>query len=77
MERIRVIDSHTEGEPTRVVIEGGPDLGTGPMAERRDRMRAAFRTAGPEAVSGFRQVLEAMMDPDQTAFFNALSGKED
>ena len=31
---------------------------------QRARMRAAYRTAGPEAVSGFRQVLEAMMDTD-------------
>ncbi|MDH5797977.1 MAG: MarR family transcriptional regulator [Paracoccaceae bacterium] len=31
---------------------------------QRSRMRAAFRKAGPEAVSGFRQVLEAMMDED-------------
>ena len=31
---------------------------------QRARMRAAYRTAGPEAVSGFRQVLEAMMDAD-------------
>ncbi|MEP2029804.1 MAG: MarR family transcriptional regulator [Paracoccaceae bacterium] len=31
---------------------------------QRERMRAAFREAGPEAVSGFRQVLEAMMDTD-------------
>ena len=29
---------------------------------QRARMRAAYRAAGPEAVSGFRQVLEAMMD---------------
>ncbi|WP_460273049.1 MarR family winged helix-turn-helix transcriptional regulator [Celeribacter sp. ULVN23_4] len=50
----------------------------GEIAEvQRARMRAAYREAGHEAVSGFRQVLEAMMDPDQTAFFNALSGKED
>ena len=27
--RIQVVDSHTGGEPTRVVISGGPDLGTG------------------------------------------------
>ncbi|MEM8630691.1 MAG: MarR family transcriptional regulator [Pseudomonadota bacterium] len=33
-------------------------------AQRR-RMRSAYRTAGPEAVSGFREVLEAMMDPEQ------------
>ena len=32
---MRVIDSHTEGEPTRVIIEGGPDLG----ASLRERMR--------------------------------------
>ena len=31
---MRVIDSHTGGEPTRVIIEGGPDLGQGSMAER-------------------------------------------
>jgi len=31
---IRVIDSHTAGEPTRLVIEGGPDLGDGPLADR-------------------------------------------
>ena len=30
---------------------------------QRLRMRSAFRTAGPEAVAGFRTVLEAMMDP--------------
>jgi 4-hydroxyproline epimerase len=39
---IRVIDSHTAGEPTRVVLEGGPALGEGPLAERRERFRAAF-----------------------------------
>jgi 4-hydroxyproline epimerase len=31
---IHVIDSHTKGEPTRVVTGGGPDLGTGSLAER-------------------------------------------
>ncbi len=34
---VRVMDSHTEGEPTRVVIEGGPDLGGGTMKERASR----------------------------------------
>jgi 4-hydroxyproline epimerase len=38
--RIRVVDSHTEGEPTRVVLEGGPDLGTGSLAERLARLRS-------------------------------------
>jgi 4-hydroxyproline epimerase len=37
-----VIDSHTGGEPTRLVLDGGPDLGTGPLAERRERFRAQF-----------------------------------
>ena len=32
--RVRVVDSHTGGEPTRVVVSGGPDLGSGSMAER-------------------------------------------
>ncbi len=35
-----MIDSHTGGEPTRVVISGGPDLGVGPLSDRV----AAFRT---------------------------------
>ncbi|YCH26477.1 proline racemase family protein [Pseudomonas sp. D2-5] len=35
MKRIEVIDSHTGGEPTRLVIAGFPDLGTGSMAERK------------------------------------------
>jgi len=34
MQRISVIDSHTGGEPTRVVVTGGPDLGTGSVADR-------------------------------------------
>jgi 4-hydroxyproline epimerase len=39
---MRVIDSHTEGEPTRVIVEGGPDLGDGPLAERRARFVREF-----------------------------------
>ncbi|UUZ65818.1 4-hydroxyproline epimerase [Polaromonas sp. P1-6] len=35
MKRIQIIDSHTGGEPTRLVIGGFPDLGEGSMAERR------------------------------------------
>lgn len=40
--RIAVIDSHTGGEPTRVVISGGPDLGAGTMAERARKLREEF-----------------------------------
>lgn len=39
---------------------------------QRTRMRAAYRTAGPAAVAGFRQVLEAMMDPDLRRFYSAM-----
>jgi 4-hydroxyproline epimerase len=49
MKRIKVIDSHTAGEPTRVVIGGFPDLGKGTMAERleffklrHDKLRSAI-----------------------------------
>lgn len=37
--RIEVIDSHTAGEPTRCVLSGGPHLGSGPLAERLERLR--------------------------------------
>jgi 4-hydroxyproline epimerase len=39
MYRIHVIDSHTGGEPTRVVTAGGPDLGAGTLAQRRERFQ--------------------------------------
>ena len=39
---------------------------------QRARMRDAYRKAGPDAVAGFRQVLEAMMDPDMRRHFLAL-----
>lgn len=39
---------------------------------QRDRMRAAYRAAGPEAVAGFRQVLEAMMDVEMRKRYDAL-----
>ncbi|MEM7144808.1 MAG: proline racemase family protein [Verrucomicrobiota bacterium] len=37
-----VIDSHWGGEPTRLVVSGGPDLGMGTMAERREVLREEF-----------------------------------
>ena len=39
---MRVIDSHTEGEPTRLIIEGGPELGSGPLSDQRDRFARDF-----------------------------------
>jgi 4-hydroxyproline epimerase len=48
MHRVSIIDSHTGGEPTRVVVDGFPDLGGGTVAEkarvfgeRNDRWRTA------------------------------------
>jgi 4-hydroxyproline epimerase len=46
--KVKIIDSHTGGEPTRLVIGGGPDLGTGPLSERLERFRSehdSFRSA--------------------------------
>ena len=48
IQTVDVIDSHTGGEPTRLVIGGGPDLGNGPLSERLERFRKdhdAFRSA--------------------------------
>ncbi len=42
MKTLGVIDSHTGGEPTRTLIAGGPDLGVGPLAERRELFRNSF-----------------------------------
>ena len=42
LRRIEVVDSHTAGEPTRVIVAGGPDLGRGPLAVRRDRFQREF-----------------------------------
>ena len=42
MQRLAIIDSHSGGEPTRVVVQGGPDLGCGPLAERRARFQREF-----------------------------------
>ncbi|WP_444462914.1 MarR family winged helix-turn-helix transcriptional regulator [Rhodobacter capsulatus] len=54
----------------------------GAMLERelseaqRVRMRAAYRAAGPQAVAGFRQVLEAMMDPAMRRHYQMLKDAE-
>ena len=55
MQTIQTIDSHTEGEPTRVVIAGAPDLGAGTAAERLARLREHdwFRSAVVNEPRGF------------------------
>jgi 4-hydroxyproline epimerase len=63
---IRVIDSHTAGEPTRVVIEGGPDLGSGSLAARRERFRAEFdryRAAIVNEPRGSEVIVGALLVP--------------
>jgi len=42
MQKVTVIDSHTAGEPTRVVVAGGPDLGNGPLDLRRETFQKNF-----------------------------------
>ncbi len=79
-QRIQVIDSHTGGEPTRVVVVGGPDLGRGSMAERRTRLRErydGFRSAVVNEPRGSDVMVGALLcepvDPTCAAgvvFFN-------
>jgi 4-hydroxyproline epimerase len=47
-QRVRVVDSHTGGEPTRLVVSGGPELGRGLLSERRESLQKEhdyFRSA--------------------------------
>lgn len=77
---MRIIDSHTEGEPTRLVVAGGPDLGSGPLADRRRALTArhdGFRTFVLNEPRGFDAVVGALLcepvEPDCAAgliFFN-------
>jgi 4-hydroxyproline epimerase len=63
---IRIVDSHTGGEPTRVVVSGGPDLGEGPLAERLARFRAEhdrFRSAVVNEPRGSDGVVGALLCP--------------
>lgn len=50
----------------------GADLERQLSEAQRARMRAAYRAAGPQAVAGFRQVLEAMMDESMRTQYHAL-----
>lgn len=63
-----MVDSHTEGEPTRVILEGGPDLGTGPLSGRRDRFlreHDRFRSAVASEPRGSDPVVGAMLCPPE------------
>jgi DNA-binding MarR family transcriptional regulator len=54
------------------LTETGAELERALSEAQRARMRAAYRTAGPQAVAGFRQVLEAMMDDEIRTQYLAL-----
>ena len=81
--RIKVIDSHTAGEPTRVVIGGGPDLGNDALANRVQRFKSDhddFRTAVVKEPRGSDAVVGALLctpvdDSCVTGviFFNSVS----
>ncbi len=80
---LQVIDSHTEGEPTRVVVSGGPDLGNGSMAEKAKRLREDhdwLRSAVCNEPRGHEAMVGALIcepgEPDCVCgviFFNNLS----
>ena len=57
------------------LTEAGAELERSLSEAQRTRMRAAYRAAGPEAVQGFRQVLEAMMDGDMRKHYQAMKDK--
>jgi 4-hydroxyproline epimerase len=77
---IQVVDSHTAGEPTRVVLDGGPPLGDGPLAERLQRFATeydCFRSAVVNEPRGSDVMVGALLvephDPSCVAgviFFN-------
>jgi 4-hydroxyproline epimerase len=80
MIKMRVVDSHTEGEPTRLIIDGGPPLGRGPLSERRERFAREFDGCRSFAVNeprGYDALVGALLcepeDPSCVAgliFFN-------
>ena len=53
------------------LTEKGSSLERDLSTAQRDRMRAAYRAAGPDAVEGFRRVLEAMMDSEMRRHYEA------
>ena len=64
VQRVRIIDSHTGGEPTRLVLSGGPDLGSGAVAERLKRFRSDcdwFRSAVVNEPRGSDVIVGALL----------------
>jgi 4-hydroxyproline epimerase len=70
MQNIRVIDSHTAGEPTRLVLSGGPELGSGPLADRVREFRErfdAYRSAVVNEPRGSDVMVGALLVPPHRA----------
>jgi 4-hydroxyproline epimerase len=66
MNAVDVVDSHTEGEPTRVVIAGAPDLGPGTVATQARVFRERFdwfRSAVVNEPRGFDALVGALIVP--------------
>jgi 4-hydroxyproline epimerase len=64
LRRVRVVDSHTGGEGTRVVLAGGPELGTGTLAERLQCFRAendGYRSALVDEPRGGHAMVGALL----------------
>lgn len=65
---LKVIDSHTGGEPTRVVVEGGPDLGGGTVAQQAQLWRDqhdSLRSAIANEPRGHDAMVGALLVPTQ------------
>jgi len=66
------IGTRDKRERNLFLTESGAALESKLSTAQTARMRAAFRDAGPEAVRGFRTVLEAMMDPEMRLRYQAF-----
>jgi len=83
VKKVKVVDSHTEGEPTRVVLEGAPDLGGGSVAEKAKVFRERFdwfRSAVVNEPRGNDAIVGALIVPPSSPravcgviFFNNVS----
>jgi 4-hydroxyproline epimerase len=70
MRLIEFVDSHTAGEPTRVVVRGGPNLGDGPLPERLRRLAGehdGFRSAVVNEPRGSDVLVGALLVPPADA----------
>ena len=78
--RVQIIDSHTAGEPTRVIVAGGPDLGSGDLLSKLSLLRTEyddFRLSVLREPRGSDVIIGALLceptDPSATVaviFFN-------